>query len=95
MMHELAAEFRASMTLLVLVQGETSKGQLLRWFIEVGNTLLVDDQHLLEGRRRARRRAVAGDYRQAALTSPEDPLLKARMEDCRLRGSAPCSCQMR
>ncbi|VTP63494.1 ATP-dependent DNA helicase DinG [Serratia rubidaea] len=41
MMRELAEEFRASMTLPVLVQGETSKGQLLAQFVEAGNALLV------------------------------------------------------
>lgn len=89
MMRELAAEFRASMTLPVLLQGETSKGQLLKQFLEAGNALLVATSSFWEG----------VDVRGNALslviidklpfTSPEDPLLKARMEDCRLRGGDP------
>lgn len=89
MMRELAAEFRASMTLPVLLQGETSKGQLLKQFLDAGNALLVATSSFWEG----------VDVRGNALslviidklpfTSPEDPLLKARMEDCRLRGGDP------
>jgi len=89
MMRELAIEFRASMTLPVLLQGETSKGQLLKQFLEAGNALLVATSSFWEG----------VDVRGEALslviidklpfTSPEDPLLKARMEDCRLRGGDP------
>lgn len=49
MMRELAEEFRASMTLPVLVQGETSKGQLLAQFVEAGNALLVATSSFWEG----------------------------------------------
>jgi len=89
MMRELAAEFRASMTLPVLVQGETSKGQLLKQFIEKGNALLVATSSFWEGV------DVRGDALSLVIidklpfTSPEDPLLKARMEDCRIRGGDP------
>lgn len=41
MMRDLAAEFRASLTLPVLLQGETSKAQLLAQFVSAGNALLV------------------------------------------------------
>ncbi|WP_313375331.1 ATP-dependent DNA helicase, partial [Pantoea sp. CTOTU50773] len=83
MMRELAAEFRASMTLPVLLQGETSKGQLLKQFLEAGNALLVATSSFWEGV------DVRGDALSLVIidklpfTSPEDPLLKARMEDCR------------
>lgn len=89
MMRELAAEFRASMTLPVLVQGETSKGQLLKQFLDAGNALLVATSSFWEGV------DVRGDALSLVIidklpfTSPEDPLLKARMEDCRLRGGDP------
>ncbi|KJV49537.1 ATP-dependent helicase [Pantoea sp. BL1] len=89
MMRELAAEFRASMTLPVLLQGETSKGQLLKQFLEAGNSLLVATSSFWEGV------DVRGDALSLVIidklpfTSPEDPLLKARMEDCRLRGGDP------
>ncbi|MDI9222560.1 ATP-dependent DNA helicase [Pantoea sp. EA-12] len=89
MMRELAAEFRASMTLPVLLQGETSKGQLLKQFLDAGNALLVATSSFWEGV------DVRGDALSLVIidklpfTSPEDPLLKARMEDCRVRGGDP------
>lgn len=89
MMRELAAEFRASMALPVLLQGETSKGQLLKQFLEAGNALLVATSSFWEGV------DVRGDALSLVIidklpfTSPDDPLLKARMEDCRLRGGDP------
>ncbi|MEM6159088.1 ATP-dependent DNA helicase [Erwinia sp. P6884] len=89
MMRELAAEFRALLTLPVLLQGETSKGQLLKQFIAAGNALLVATSSFWEGV------DVRGDLLSLVIidklpfTSPDDPLLKARMEDCKLRGGEP------
>ncbi|NMC23434.1 MAG: ATP-dependent DNA helicase, partial [Serratia sp.] len=86
MMRELAEEFRATLTLPVLLQGETSKGQLLAQFVEAGNALLVATSSFWEGV------DVRGDALSCVIidklpfTSPDDPLLKARIEDCRLRG---------
>jgi len=89
MMRELADEFRATLTLPVLLQGETSKGQLLAQFVEAGNALLVATSSFWEGV------DVRGDALSCVIidklpfTSPDDPLLKARIEDCRLRGGDP------
>ncbi len=89
MMRSLAEEFRATMTLPVLLQGETGKGQLLSQFIEAGNALLVATSSFWEGV------DVRGDALSLVIidklpfTAPDDPLLKARMEDCRLRGADP------
>lgn len=89
MMRELAEEFRATLTLPVLLQGETSKGQLLAQFVRAGNALLVATSSFWEGV------DVRGDTLSCVIidklpfTSPEDPLLKARIEDCRLRGGDP------
>ncbi|PVZ85022.1 ATP-dependent helicase [Serratia sp. S1B] len=89
MMRELAEEFRAMLTLPVLLQGETSKGQLLTQFVEAGNALLVATSSFWEGV------DVRGDTLSCVIidklpfTSPDDPLLKARIEDCRLRGGDP------
>ncbi|HEY1844404.1 MAG TPA: ATP-dependent DNA helicase [Buttiauxella sp.] len=89
MMRELAEQFRASMTLPVLLQGETSKGQLLEQFVNAGNALLVATSSFWEGV------DVRGDALSLVIidklpfTSPDDPLLKARMEDCRIRGGEP------
>ncbi len=86
-MRELAEEFRATLLLPVLLQGETNKGQLLTQFIEVGNALLVATRIFWEGV------DVRGDALSCVIidklpfTSPDDPLLKAPIEDCRLRGS--------
>lgn len=89
MMRNLAAEFRATMTLPVLLQGETGKGRLLAQFVEAGNALLVATSSFWEGV------DVRGDTLSLVIidklpfTAPDDPLLKARMEDCRLRGVDP------
>nr|WP_246859712.1 ATP-dependent DNA helicase [Dickeya oryzae] len=89
MMRDLATEFRASLTLPVLIQGETSKPQLLAQFLAAGNALLVATGSFWEGV------DVRGDALSCVIidklpfTSPDDPLLKARMEDCRVRGGDP------
>ena len=89
MMRDLAEQFRATMTLPVLLQGETSKGQLLEQFVQAGNALLVATSSFWEGV------DVRGDALSLVIidklpfTSPDDPLLKARMEDCQLRGGDP------
>lgn len=89
MMRDLAAEFRAALTLPVLLQGETGKAQLLSQFVSAGNALLVATSSFWEGV------DVRGDTLSCVIidklpfTSPDDPLLKARIEDCRLRGGEP------
>ncbi len=55
------------MTLPVLLQGETSKGQLLQQFVSAGNALLVATSSFWEGVGRAWRYIVIGDYRQIAV----------------------------
>lgn len=89
MMRELAALFRETIERPVLLQGETSKGQLLEQFLAAGNALLIATSSFWEG----------VDVRGEALSmviidklpfaSPEDPLLKARMEDAQLKGNDP------
>ncbi|EFV41565.1 hypothetical protein HMPREF0864_01005 [Enterobacteriaceae bacterium 9_2_54FAA] len=89
MMRDLAEEFRATMTLPVLLQGETSKPRLLAEFVAAGNALLVATSSFWEGV------DVRGDTLSCVIidklpfTSPDDPLLKARIEDCRVRGGDP------
>ncbi|NDL62491.1 ATP-dependent DNA helicase [Acerihabitans arboris] len=89
MMRDLAAEFRASLTLPVLLQGETGKRQLLQQFVTAGNALLVATNSFWEGV------DVRGDTLSCVIidklpfTAPDDPLLKARTEDCQLRGGDP------
>ncbi|HHR5877618.1 ATP-dependent DNA helicase [Providencia alcalifaciens] len=89
MMRELAEEFKASLTLPVLMQGESSKNKLLAQFIAAGNAVLVATSSFWEGV------DVRGDELTCVIidklpfTAPDDPLLRARIEDCELRGGDP------
>ncbi|OOF50598.1 ATP-dependent helicase [Rodentibacter genomosp. 1] len=89
MMRNLAEYFREKSQLSVLLQGETSKATLLSKFISEKHSVLVATSSFWEG----------VDVRGEALslviidklpfTSPDEPLLKARIEDCRLQGGEP------
>ncbi|WP_392559999.1 ATP-dependent DNA helicase [Orbus mooreae] len=89
MMNELAKLFKERTLLPVLVQGETSKGELLTQFIDEGNALLIATSSFWEGI------DVRGDILSCVIidklpfTSPDDPLMKARIEDCLLQGGEP------
>ncbi|WP_102564838.1 ATP-dependent DNA helicase [Vibrio sp. 10N.286.49.B3] len=89
MMRELGERFRETLTVPVLLQGETSKQKTLAEFMELGNALLVATGAFWEGI------DVRGDALSCVIidklpfTAPDDPLLKARIEDCRLRGGDP------
>ncbi|WP_375753196.1 ATP-dependent DNA helicase [Vibrio sp. HN007] len=89
MMRELTDGFRESLDIPVLMQGETSKQKLLAEFMELGNALLVATGAFWEGI------DVRGDALSCVIidklpfTAPDDPLLKARIEDCRLSGGEP------
>ncbi|EHK4784124.1 ATP-dependent DNA helicase [Vibrio parahaemolyticus] len=89
MMRELGEKFREMLDLPVLMQGEMSKQKTLAEFMELGNALLVATGAFWEGI------DVRGDALSCVIidklpfTAPDDPLLKARIEDCRLRGGEP------
>lgn len=89
MMRDLGERFRERLTVPVLVQGETSKQKTLNEFMELGNALLVATGAFWEGI------DVRGDALSCVIidklpfTAPDDPLLKARIEDCRLQGGDP------
>ncbi|HCZ9049919.1 TPA: ATP-dependent DNA helicase [Vibrio alginolyticus] len=89
MMRELGEKFREVLELPVLMQGEMSKQKTLAEFMELGNALLVATGAFWEGI------DVRGDALSCVIidklpfTAPDDPLLKARIEDCRLRGGEP------
>ncbi|MBM5009347.1 ATP-dependent DNA helicase [Vibrio parahaemolyticus] len=91
MMRELGEKFREVLDLPVLMQGEMSKQKTLSEFMELGNALLVATGAFWEGI------DVRGDALSCVIidklpfTAPDDPLLKARIEDCRLRGGEPFS----
>ncbi|TOD70851.1 ATP-dependent DNA helicase [Vibrio parahaemolyticus] len=89
MMRELGEKFREVLDLPVLMQGEMSKQKTLAEFMVLGNALLVATGAFWEGI------DVRGDALSCVIidklpfTAPDDPLLKARIEDCRLRGGEP------
>ena len=89
MMRGLADFLREHSQLNVLLQGETSKPKLLEKFIQEPHSVLVATQSFWEGI------DVRGDDLSLVIidklpfSSPDDPLLKARMEDCRLQGGDP------
>lgn len=89
MMRGLADFLREHSNLSVLLQGETSKSRLLEKFVAEPNSVLVATQSFWEGI------DVRGDTLSLVIidklpfSAPDDPLLKARMEDCRLQGGDP------
>lgn len=89
MMNELAELFKQTLDLPVLVQGETNKQALLNQFIDHGNALLVATGAFWEGI------DVRGQTLSLVLidkipfTAPDDPLLKARIEDAQIKGLDP------
>ncbi|MCT8565603.1 ATP-dependent DNA helicase [Glaesserella parasuis] len=89
MMRGLADFLREQSSLSVLLQGETSKSRLPEKFVAEPNSVLVATQSFWEGI------DVRGDALSLVIidklpfTAPDEPLLKARMEDCKLQGGDP------
>ncbi len=89
MMRGLADFLREHSSLNVLLQGETSKSRLLEKFVKEDYSVLVATQSFWEGI------DVRGDDLSLVIidklpfTSPDEPLLKARMEDCKIQGGNP------
>ncbi|MFZ7343145.1 ATP-dependent DNA helicase [Avibacterium volantium] len=89
MMRGLADFFREHSDLTVLLQGETAKSKLLEQFTTQSHAVLVATSSFWEGV------DVRGDALSLVIidklpfTAPDEPLLKARMEDCRLQGKDP------
>ncbi|WP_245711057.1 ATP-dependent DNA helicase [Thorsellia anophelis] len=87
MLKSLAVEFRKTINNFTLfVQGEMSKSKLLEKFIESGNGLLLATNSFWEGI------DIKGDILSCVIIdklpfqSPDDPILKAKIEDAMLRG---------
>ncbi len=88
-MRQVAEVLRREIGRTVLLQGEDNKQRLLKEFVENGRAVLVATSSFWEGI----------DVRGAALScviidklpfaSPDDPLLKARVDDCKLMGGDP------
>ncbi|TCP93455.1 ATP-dependent DNA helicase DinG [Cricetibacter osteomyelitidis] len=89
MMRSLAEYFREHSKLSVLLQGETSKSKLLEQFVSEEQSILVATSSFWEGI------DVRGDALSLVIidklpfTAPDEPLLKARIEDCKLQGGEP------
>ncbi|QGM80359.1 ATP-dependent DNA helicase [Otariodibacter oris] len=89
MMRGLADFLREHSNLSVLLQGETSKSRLLEKFVAEPNSVLVATQSFWEGI------DVRGDALSLVIidklpfSAPDEPLLKARMDDCKLQGGDP------
>lgn len=88
-LRQIAGRLRAVLTLKVLVQGEGSRGDLLRQFAEDGNAVLVGTSSFWEGvdvKGRALRVVLIDRLPFAA---PGDPVFEARLEAIRRRGGSP------
>ncbi len=89
MMNQLATGFRQTLTMPVLLQGEKSKQALLDEFIEHGNALLVATGSFWEGVDVRGQALSCVIIDKIPFSSPEEPLLKARIEDAMLKGKDP------
>lgn len=89
MLQRIAQQLEAFTDRLILTQGSTSKRELLDAFVNDGKAVLLGTSSFWEGV------DVRGDALRCVVidklpfASPDDPLLQARVEDCRLRGVEP------
>lgn len=89
MLNQVAQLLEGQCDRLLLTQGSTSKRELLEQFVDAGDAVLLGTSSFWEG----------VDVRGEALSlvmidklpfaAPDDPLLQARIEDCKLRGQNP------
>ncbi|PSV40767.1 ATP-dependent DNA helicase [Photobacterium sp. GB-210] len=89
MVRDLAEGFREKLSLPVLAQGETTKQKLLNEYLAHGNALLVATGAFWEGIDVRGQALSCVIIDKLPFTAPDDPLLKARIEDCRMRGGDP------
>ena len=89
MLNQVATLVSERLQRLVLVQGTTSKRELLDQFVDAGDAVLLGTSSFWEGV------DVRGDALRLVMidklpfAAPDDPLLQARIEDCKLRGHNP------
>lgn len=86
MMNQLFVGFKRALTLPVLLQGEKSKQALLEEFISYGNALLVATSSFWEGVDVPGQTLSCVIIDKLPFGSPDEPLLKARIEDAHLKG---------
>lgn len=89
MMRQVAALLEEETNVPILVQGDTSKRELLEQFMDTPEAVLLGTGAFWEGV------DVRGDKLTCVLidklpfASPDDPLLQAKVEDCRKKGQNP------
>ncbi len=89
MVRELSALFREQLSLPILMQGEMPKQRLLAEYLSLGNALLVATGAFWEGIDVRGQALSCVIIDKLPFASPDDPLLKARIEDCKLQGGDP------
>lgn len=87
--NQIAQVLRANTRRKILVQGEENKQRMLADFVADGQAVLVATSSFWEGV------DVRGEALSCVIidklpfTSPDEPLLRARVEDCRMQGEDP------
>ena len=88
-MRQVAEVLRREIGRTVLLQGEDNKQRLLKTFVENGRAVLVATSSFW-GDRRAGAALSCVIIDKLPFASPDDPQLKARVEDCKLKGGSLC-----
>lgn len=89
MMNEMAALLPERISNPILVQGSTSKRALLDAYLQDGEAVLLGTGAFWEGVDVRGEHLVCVLIDKLPFASPDDPLLQARIEDCRQRGGNP------
>ncbi|MFM2481104.1 ATP-dependent DNA helicase [Celerinatantimonas sp. YJH-8] len=89
MIQRISALLQQQTSLPVLTQGDASKGVLLEQFTQAGNAILVATGTFWEGVDVRGQTLSCVIIDKLPFASPDDPLMKAKSEDCRLRGGDP------
>ncbi len=89
LMQEVAGVLRDTCSRNVLLQGEESKQRLLKQFTEDGKAILVATASFWEGVDVQGEALSCVVIDKLPFSSPDDPLMKARVDDCRMAGGDP------
>ncbi|RKF19573.1 ATP-dependent DNA helicase [Alginatibacterium sediminis] len=89
MTQKMAAVLREKSNFTILVQGEAAKGELLESFIEDGNAILVATSSFWEGVDVRGQALSCVIIDKLPFSAPDDPMLVAKSEDCKMRGGDP------
>ncbi len=89
MVRQVASLFQQRLTMPILVQGQDNKQVLLDQFIQHGNALLIGTYSFWEGIDVRGQALSCVIIDKLPFASPDDPLLRAKIEDCERRGEDP------